>query len=196
MIPKRVFFTSGVGVHQHELASFEAALRDAGIAKFNLVYVSSILPPGCKRVSRTYGLERLSPGEIVYCVMARIATNEANRQVVSSIGVAVPAGDRQYGYLSEHHAYGQTDEAAGDYAEDLAASMLASTLGLQFDPEEAWDSRRQAFRLSGKIVRTFHVAHSARGKRDRWTTVISVAVFLFPHHFESGDIVQLTLPKR
>ncbi|OHA53065.1 MAG: arginine decarboxylase, pyruvoyl-dependent [Candidatus Terrybacteria bacterium RIFCSPLOWO2_01_FULL_48_14] len=183
MVPARVFFTSGVGTHPHELASFEAALRDAGIAKYNLVYVSSILPPGCKRISWQKGLTLLSPGEIVYCVMARIATNEPNRLIATSIGAAVPADDKQYGYLSEHHAHGQTDESAGEYAEDLAASMLASTLGIKFDPDEAWDSRRQAYRLSGKIVKTFHVTQSARGhKKGNWTTAIAVAVFLFPHH--------------
>ena len=185
MVPVRIFFTSGVGTHPHELASFEGALRDAGIAKFNLVHVSSILPPGCKRISWQQGLKFLSPGEIVYCVMARVATNEPNRLIASSIGVAVPAdSNKQHGYLSEHHSYGQTDEAAGDYAEDLAASMLASTLGMQFDPEEAWDARRQAFRISGKIVKTFHVAQSARGStKGHWTTAIAAAVFLFPQHF-------------
>lgn len=190
-IPKRMFLTSGVGVHQHELTSFESALRDAGIAKFNLVYVSSILPPGCKRVGRSYGLKFLSPGEMVYCVMARIATNEPNRLIVSSLGIAQPSNQKQHGYISEHHAYGLTDERAGNYAEDLAASMLASTIGIKFDPDEAWDSRRQAFRLSGKIVRTSHIAHSARGDtKGKWTTVIAAAVFIFPYHLEQGPVVE------
>jgi len=183
MVPARIFFTAGVGVHKEELASFELALRSAGIAKFNLVHVSSIFPPHCKRISRDHGLELLSPGEIVYVVIARVATNEPNRLVAASIGAAVPADEKQHGYLSEHHSFGQTDEAAGEYAEDLAASMLASTLGLKFDPDEAWDTRRQAYRLSGKIVRTFHISQSARGdKKGKWTTVMAAAVFLFPHH--------------
>ncbi|OHA47023.1 MAG: arginine decarboxylase, pyruvoyl-dependent [Candidatus Terrybacteria bacterium RIFCSPLOWO2_01_FULL_44_24] len=188
-VPARVFFTSGVGVHNEELAAFETALRDCGIAQFNLVHVSSIFPPGCRRIATSQGLKYLSPGEIVYCVMARNATNEPGRLVSSAIGVALPAGDKQYGYLSEHHAFGQTDESAGEYAEDLAASMLASTLGIKFDPDEAWDARRQAFRMSGKIVRTSHVAQSARGdRRGRWTCVVSAAVFVFPHH-----LIQQTL---
>lgn len=187
LIPKRAFLTSGVGVHQNELTSFEGALRDAGIAHLNLVYVSSIFPPGCKRIGRSYGLQFISPGEIVYCVMARIQTNEPNRLIVSSIGLAIPVNPKQHGYISEHHAYGQTDEHAGEYTEDLAASMLASTLGLKFDPDEAWDSRRQAFRLSGKIVRTSHIAQSARGDtKGKWTTAIAAAVFLFDHHFPNG----------
>lgn len=180
-VPARIFFTSGIGVHNEELAAFEVALRDAGIAKFNLVHVSSIFPPGCKRISRMKGLEYLNAGEIVYCVMARIATNEPNRQLSAAIGVALPADERQYGYLSEHHAYGQTGENAGEYAEDLAASMLASTLGIKFDPDGAWDSRRQAFRLSGKIVRTSHIAQSARSDaKGRWTCAIAAAVLILP----------------
>ncbi|HJU63692.1 MAG TPA: pyruvoyl-dependent arginine decarboxylase, partial [Candidatus Binatia bacterium] len=51
MIPKKCFFTKGVGVHKERLASFELALRTAGLAYCNLVLVSSIYPPFCKRIS-------------------------------------------------------------------------------------------------------------------------------------------------
>ncbi|MBI2042151.1 MAG: arginine decarboxylase, pyruvoyl-dependent [Candidatus Nealsonbacteria bacterium] len=179
MTPTKFFLTKGVGVHKDYLASFELALRDAGIAQHNLVSVSSILPPGCKKVTPTKGLEMLQPGEIVFLVLARNATNEPNRLIASSIGCAVPAQKNKYGYLSEHHPFGETHEKAGDYAEDLAASMLASTLGLKFDTEDAWDARRQAFRLSGKIIRTTNVTQTARGNKDgRWTSTVAAAVFI------------------
>lgn len=179
MVPKKFFLTSGVGTHKDYLSSFEAALREAGLASFNLVSVSSILPPGCKKITWQEGLKQLNPGEIVFVVLARNATNEPNRLIAASIGCAIPANRKKYGYLSEHHPFGETRERAGDYAEDLAASMLATTLGLKFNPEEAWDSRRQAFRLSGKIVRTTNVTQTARGDKDgRWTSVVSAAVFI------------------
>src|SRR3989344_8847899 len=117
MVPNKLFFTKGVGRHKEKLASFEAALRDASIEKFNLVYVSSIFPPQSKIIDKDEGLKLMHPGEIVYCVMARTETNEHNRLIASSIGCAIPADESQYGYLSEHHAYGETDEIAGDYAE-------------------------------------------------------------------------------
>ena len=171
--------TNGAGTHKDYLASFELALREADLEQFNLVSVSSILPPGCKRISKTKGLEFLSPGEVVFIVLARNASNEPNRLLSASIGCAIPAKNNKYGYLSEHHSFGQTCEIAGDYAEDMAASMLASTLGLKFNPDEAWDSRRQAFRLSGKIVRTTNVTQTARGdKHGRWTSVVAAAVFI------------------
>jgi len=177
--PTKMFFTKGVGRHKDYLQSFELALRDAGIEKCNIVNVSSIYPPGCKRIPKDEGIKQLSAGQITFCVMARNATNEPNRLIASSIGVAQPADDSVYGYLSEHHPFGETDERAGEYAEDLAASMLATTLGVQFDPNTNWDEREKIFKMSGKIVRTFNVTQSAEGdKNGLWTSVVAIAVLL------------------
>lgn len=181
MVPAKIFFTKGVGIHKEYLTSFDLALRAAKLASFNLIYVSSIYPPGCKKISSEEGLKYLKPGEIVYCVMSRNATNEPNRLVAASIGLAIPDDPHQYGYISEHHPFGETDQKAGDYAEDLAASMLASTLGIEFDPDQAWDEREQLYKLSGKIVRTTNITQSAIGHKDGlWTTVITAAVFVLP----------------
>ncbi|MFC2136025.1 pyruvoyl-dependent arginine decarboxylase [Bacteroidota bacterium] len=178
-MPKKIFFTKGVGKHKEYLASFELALRSAQIEKFNLVTVSSIYPIGCKRVTVEKGLEELKPGQIVHCVMARNATNEPNRLIASSIGVARPKDKSMYGYLSEHHPYGQTEKVSGEYAEDLAASMLATTLGIDFNPDKAWNEREQFFKMSGKIVNTFNVTKSAQGdKNGLWTTVLAAAILL------------------
>jgi arginine decarboxylase len=179
MVPKKVFFTKGVGVHKEKLASFELALRTAGLAFCNLVLVSSIYPPGAKRISKEEGVKLLRPGEIVFCVYDRESTNEPNRLVAASVGVAIPADDNQHGYLSEHHSFGETDEKAGEYAEDLAASMLATTLGIEFNPDTAWDEREQIFKMSEKIVRTTNITQSAIGNKDgMWTTVFAACVFI------------------
>ena len=179
IIPKKVFFTKGVGKHRYQLQSFELALRDAGIEKFNLVLVSSILPAGCQIVSREEGLKELKPGQIVFVVMARNATNEPNRMVASSIGCAVPADGSHYGYLSEHHAFGENAETASHYSEDLAATMLATTLGIEFDSEKDWDEREDIYKMSGKIVKSFNTTKTAEGdKNSLWTTVIAAAVFV------------------
>lgn len=178
-VPTKMFFTKGVGRHKDYLQSFELALRNAGIEKCNIVAVSSIYPPGCKRIPKEDGLKYLLPGAITFCVMARNATNEPNRLIASSIGVAQPADDTQYGYLSEHHPYGETDERAGEYAEDLAATMLATTLGVEFDPNTDWDEREKIFKMTGKIIRSFNVTQSAEGdKNGLWTTVIAAAVLI------------------
>ncbi len=178
-VPRMVFFTHGVGRHKDKLTSFEFALRDAGIAPFNLVTVSSILPPQTKVISREEGLKYLKPGQIVFVVLSRNQDNEPNRLLAASVGAAIPADRTNYGYLSEHHAFGQTEEKAGEYAEDLAASMLASTLGVDFDPNAAWDEREQQFKMTGKFVKTSNITQSAIiDKTGNWTSVIAAAVFV------------------
>lgn len=178
-VPTRIFFTKGVGRHKDYLQSFELALRDAKIEKCNLVTVSSIFPPGCKRIPTEEGLKELQAGQITFAVMARNATNEPNRLIAASIGVATPADSTQYGYLSEHHPFGETDERAGDYAEDLAATMLATTLGVEFNADTGWDEREKLYKMSGKIVKTYNITQSAEGdKNGLWTTVIASAILL------------------
>ncbi len=180
MVPKRLFLTKGVGKHKERLTSFELALRDAGIAAQNLVRVSSIFPPNCKIIPRKDGLKFLNPGEVVFAVVAENSTREAHRLVASSIGVAIPADRGTYGYLSEHHSFGETDDVAGDYAEELAAEMLATTLDVEFDPDKSWDEKKQIYRLSNKIVRTMNITQSAVGdKKGKWTTVIAAAIMIF-----------------
>jgi arginine decarboxylase len=190
MVPKKVFFTKGVGVHKEKLASFEMALRVAGLAHCNLVLVSSIYPPGCKTISKEEGLKLLRPGEIVFAVYDRESNNEPNRLVAASVGLAIPADSSMHGYLSEHHSFGETDEKAGDYAEDLAASMLATTLGIEFNPELDWDEREQIFKMSGKIVRTTNITQSAVGHKDGlWTTVFAAAAFINDDSIDSSKAV-------
>jgi arginine decarboxylase len=177
-MPSKAFLTKGVGRHKEKLTSFELALRDARIAQVNLVRVSSIWPPHCQLVSWEEGLKSLLPGQVVFAVVAQASTNEPSRLAAASIGVAIPADPNHHGYISEHHAFGQRRQPAGDYAEDLAASMLATVLGVEFDPDQAWDERREQWLLSGEIVRTMNVSCTAEAQEDgRWVTVVSAAVF-------------------
>jgi len=160
LLPKKTFFTTGVGTHRENLESFEKALRDAGIEKFNLVTVSSILPPNCEVIAKDKGLKQLLTGEIVFCVMSRLASNEPNRRISASLGCAIPTNPNAFGYISEHHAFGETTENSGVFAEGLASSMYET--GTDSKPKD-----------------TFNVATSAVVSADSsWTTVLSVAVFL------------------
>jgi len=168
-VPRYMFFTKGVGVHKYKLGSFELALRNAGIGRFNIVNVSSIFPPNCSVISRKRGLSMLKTGQIIYCVMARIETNEPNRLISAAIGLAIPTEGDGYGYISEYHAYGVNRERAKKYAEDLAVTMLATTLGIESDTEKARDER----------IKTMHICQSARGNKDGlWTTCIAAAIFV------------------
>ena len=178
-VPAELFFTKGVGKHREKLTSFELALRAAGIAACNLVRVSSIFPPGCRILSRRVGMRRLKPGQVTFVVMSETATREPHRLVAATVGVAIPRDKELFGYLSEHHSFGENEKTAGDYAEDLAAEMLATTLGLDFDPDKSWDEKREVYRMSNKIVRTQNVTQTAVGSKEGfWTTVIAAAVIV------------------
>ncbi|MDA0745818.1 MAG: arginine decarboxylase, pyruvoyl-dependent [bacterium] len=178
-VPSRMFLVRGVGTHEAKLSSFELALRKADIAQFNLVRVSSIFPPHCRIISRKEGLKELSDGQIVFAVLSESATNEPNRLIAASVGVAIPKDRSRYGYLSEHHSYGETNKQAGEFAEDLAAEMLATSLGLEFDPLSNWDEKEDLWKISGLIVKTQHITQSAVGdRRGLWRTVVTGAILL------------------
>lgn len=178
-IPKALFFTKGKGIHKDHLTSFKLALREARISDLNLVTVSSIKPPKCKILGISEGRKYLLSGQITFAVMARSSTKEPNRLIAASIGLANPKEDDKYGYLSEHHSTGETAQKAGDYAEDMAMEMLATTMGLPNDPSLTWDDKEEQWRLSGKIYNTQNYTQSAEGNKDGlWTTVVSAAVFI------------------
>ena len=176
--PKEVFLTKGVGVHKFKLSSFEEALRNAGMAHQNIVTVSSILPPGCKIISKKTGLAKISPGSIRYSVLARIETDEHNRQIAASVGIAVPKDLKKWGYISEVHEYGLTKIECSNLAEDIAASMLGTTLGIEIDPDKAWIEKEQIYIGSGLIVHTDSITQTALGKSGYWTTAIAMTVFI------------------
>jgi arginine decarboxylase len=160
-VPKRVFFTCGVGRDSEYLGSFEMALRAAKIECYNLVTVSSILPPKCRIISRREGLDDLEPGSVVFTVMSRIASNEPHRRISASVGVAIPEDmEHQWGYFAEHHAFGETKEKTGDYAERLAYRMYNS--------------------ITDKIPeKTLNITESAVvDEEGTWTTVLAATVFL------------------
>lgn len=179
LLPTKVFLTKGVGRHKYRLKSFEEALRVAGVAQQNLVQVSSILPSKCKVISRKKGIKSLVPGAISFCVLARADTEEHGRLVASSIGVAVPKDGQKWGYLSEVDGHGMNSQKAGDMAEDLAAGMLGTTLGMELDPDTAWSEKEQAYKSSGLFIRTTNITQTAKGQEGLWTTTVAIAMFLF-----------------
>lgn len=106
----------------------------------------------------------LNPGQIVFCVLARIET-EKQEEICASIGLAIPENKNQYGYLSEHHSFGENEKTAGEYAEKLADIMLSTTLGIL--PKE-----------KGGKFKTSHICQSSAGKGIVWTSAVAAAVFV------------------
>lgn len=179
LVAKKLFLTKGRGVHEDRLTSFEYALRDAGISGTNIVLISSIFPPGAKLVPRSEGLKLIKPGQVLFTIYSRNQTDEPHRLISASVGIAQPSDKKRYGYLSEYEAFGQNEKKAGDYAEDIAAQMLASSLGIKFDIDKSWDEKRQQWKISGQIYKSMNVTQTAIGdKNGRWTTVFAAAVLI------------------
>ncbi len=179
LVAKKLFLTKGKGVHEDRLTSFEYALRDAGIAGTNIVLISSIFPPNAKLISRKDGLKQIKPGQIMFTIYSKNQTNEPHRMCSASVGVAQPKDKSRYGYLSEYESFGQNEIQAGDYAEDIAAQMLASSLGIPFDADKAWNEKRQQWSISGEIYKTQNITQATKGNKDgKWTTVFAAAVLL------------------
>ncbi|AGK61602.1 arginine decarboxylase [Archaeoglobus sulfaticallidus PM70-1] len=153
LVPKKVFLVSGKGSHSDALVSFELALRDAGIEKFNLVTVSSILPPNCEIVDKEEGLKHLSPGEIVFTVMARYTSNQAGKKIFASIGLARP--EKGHGYLTEYS--GEWDKSVDEKHAEKMAELMVESMG-----------SKATFKKT-----VFEVAEVRE-----FTTVVSAAVFV------------------
>ncbi len=176
-VPKKIFFTRGVGRGESQLQSFEEALRDAGIAEFNLSSISSIFPPYAEVIDRRDGLKLLSPGQILFSVLARNSSNELNRMISSAIGYAIPTDRSKWGYLSEHHSFGETEKVAGYFAEKLAAEMLASTMGESGNL--VWDKEKEEYVLGDRILTSRNICSTAVVLRSgEWTTTIASAVLI------------------
>jgi arginine decarboxylase len=172
LVAKEVFLTKGIGVHEDKLTSFEFALRNAGISG------TSIFPPEAKLIPRKDGLKKIKPGQILFTIYSRNQTNEPHRLISASVGLAIPKDRKKYGYLSEYDAFGQNEKESGEYAEDIAAQMLASSLGIPFDIDKSWDEKRQQWTISGKIYKSQNITQTAKGKNGKWTTVFAAAVLI------------------
>ena len=179
LVAKKLFLTKGIGVADDKLTSFEFALRNAGIAGTNIVLISSIFPPNARLIPRKDGLKYIKPGQILFTIYSRNQTNEPSRMISASVGIAQPTDREKYGYLSEYDAFGQNERETGDYAEDMAAQMLASSLGIPFDIDKSWDEKRQQWNISGQIYKTKNITQTAKGNKDgKWTTVFAAAVLI------------------
>jgi len=178
LLPTKVFLVRGQGRHKEKLVSFEKALREAGIAPFNLVRVSSIYPPHARTVTKAAGLKLLVPGQILFVVLSESATDKPGALISASIGMAVPDDPSHYGYLAEHSDAGTSGRETGLHTEYLAAEMLATKLGQKLK-EPGPGKPDRTFRISnGLSLRTRSITQTATGEAGLWTTALAAAVLI------------------
>lgn len=178
IVPSQVFLVRGRGQHREKLVSFEKALREAGIAPYNLVRVSSIFPPHCRLVGKAAGLKSLHYGQILFVVLSENATEEPGSLISASIGMAVPDDPSHYGYLAEHSDVGKSASEISRHTEYLAAEMLATKLGEKLKQPKPGEFAK-VFRISnGLSLKTRSVTQTAKGVAGVWTTTVAAAVLI------------------
>jgi len=180
LVPKRIFFVKGKGFSTNsDLRSFEEALRNACIEKFNIVRVSSIIPPYCKEVVKEEGLKELKAGQIIYSVMSKVSSNKKDKVISASIGVAKPLNQEDYGYLSEKHSIDEDPKTVSKITENLAIEMFATTHGYDIDSNKNFKENQKISKEVKKIIETKNITESVSVKIDgEWATVIAAAIFI------------------
>lgn len=118
----RFVVRTGTGVGRRALNAFDAALVDAGMGDYNLIRVSSILPPEAVRGD---GLP-LPPGSRLPVAYASELVEEPGHRISAAIAVARPADPSCNGVIMEFHAHGTADDA-----ERIVREMAADAMDLR-----------------------------------------------------------------
>jgi arginine decarboxylase len=181
IVPTKFFFTKGVGVHEKDMRAFEEALRDAGIHTCNLIKTSSIIPPGCKRISLEDGMKLIPAGQITFAILAQSQTNEPGQIITAGIGMAQPKDKTQYGYLTEvESAIGRTEEDVEQDVIEMAIENLVTEWDPKFDGEKVYKKGKKNYSIKGRDISVDSVVASAKGaEKNQFTVVVAVAVFIY-----------------
>lgn len=104
-----------------ELAAFDTCLQECGVANQNIIYLSSIIPPGSEIVFEPPVYEDNHFGNRLYCVMAQQREVRPNVQAWAGIGWVV---DRKTGkgLFVEHEGHSE-DEIKQDITKTLSDMM-------------------------------------------------------------------------
>jgi arginine decarboxylase len=123
--------TEGVGTGPTELSAFDQALVRAGIANYNIIYLSSVLPPDSEVEFSTKAKEPEGEwGDRLYVVMAQKRTSQRNQEAWAGIGW-MQEEDSGRGLLVEHEGHSET-EVRADIEHSLNA--LAKNRRMAFGP--------------------------------------------------------------
>lgn len=96
--------SGGSGEGRTPLSAFDAALRAAGVENFNLVRLSSVIPPASE-VSEVAGGDQLRGewGDRLYCVYAEQRATVPGEQAWAGVGWVFRDDDRHAGGLFVEH---------------------------------------------------------------------------------------------
>ena len=117
-----ITITAGKGHAKTLLSAFDAALKDAGVHNYNLIRLSSIVPPDTKISVRKYETPPQEYGYRLYAVQAEIRSRESGKYIGAALGwYQFPDGR---GLFVEHEETGETKKAVeSNLAENVRKSL-------------------------------------------------------------------------
>ncbi len=131
-----IYVVSGKGVGKTQLSAFDAALKDAGVHNYNLICLSSIIPPHSNIiVSERYNTPEDEYGHKLYVVRATISSGKVGESLAAGVGWYRPEGDGR-GLFVEHETCGEGEETVKKKVEqDIKNSLmdLCGFRGIEFD---------------------------------------------------------------
>ena len=101
-----IFITSGIGYGKTPLSAFDAALKDAGVHNFNLIYISSIIPSDSSIKVKKFKATRKQYGDRLYVVRAETRSRESGKCIGAALGWYQLKSGR--GIFVEHEEIGET----------------------------------------------------------------------------------------
>ena len=181
IIPTKFFFTKGTGIHEKDMRAFEEALRSAGVHTCNFIKTSSVIPPGCKLISKEEGVKLLQPGQITFAVIAQSMTNEPGQIVTAGIGMAQPKDKTKHGFLTEaEEIIGRTPEDVEQDVIEMAIENLITQSNPKFDGEKVFRKGKKNYEVEGEDILVDSIVESAKGaEKNQFTVVIAIAVFIY-----------------
>ena len=105
--PENFLIVAVTGIGKTELNAFDSALFEAGIAEYNLVKVSSIIPPGAKEVS----FIELPKGSYLPIAYGAITSSKEGTLISAAVAVGLPEEKENCGVIMEFAGYMSEEEA-------------------------------------------------------------------------------------
>jgi arginine decarboxylase len=153
----QVVLTAGTAQGTEPLNAFDYALREAGIADFNLIKVTSIVPPGIPvRKLRDGSAPVLGQGTLVPTIYTSHESDTVDRGIAAAVGVGIPESARNEAGL----VYVWSGEGDASDAKAQIAAMVADGMKV-----------RGVARYETKL------AVSAARVSEPWTSVLAAAIF-------------------
>ncbi len=138
----RISIVKGTGSGKTKIAAFDNALWDAGIANYNLIRLSSVIPEDSDVVVEKVDRNEQEHGHKLYVVIAEGFETAPGKKAVAGLGWVTANHTKGKGIFVEH--FGRDRKGVADYIENTISSMTS------YRPEEHGDIRMEFSEIESK----------------------------------------------